>query len=207
MVFSMRMRLADHRGASQTDEARKARARPPYPRNVYRNMTKLRERIEQDEVFLDSTIVSHGFAPHLRDYDIVIEVPAAKPDGSGSYIEGRYRYRFTHCPEVHVTSAVRDDVWQESWDDHFIEYAAWENAGAPSGFVWGVGSADAYPGLSYVPDSPLADSWTKRLGRDMHEVCVESNAFVLRLVCHDSHVERLAVGDPVTGELTPIENP
>jgi hypothetical protein len=31
----------------------------------------------------------HGFTAYMRDYDVIIEVPAIRPDGSGSYIEGR----------------------------------------------------------------------------------------------------------------------
>jgi hypothetical protein len=131
-------------------------------------MGDLRDRIETDDLFLDSAIVSHGFAAHRRDYDIVIDVPAAKPAGRESYIEGRYLYRFTHCPEIHLTSAVPDANWRQSWDDIFIDYAAWEQAGSPGGFVWDVGLY-AYPGLSYVRDSALARSWSERLGRNMHE--------------------------------------
>ena len=39
----------------------------------------------------------------------------------------------------------------------------------------------------------------------MHEVAIETNVFTLRLVCHDLRVDQLAVGDPWTRELTPIE--
>jgi hypothetical protein len=168
-------------------------------------MADLKNRIEQDDLFMDSGVHSHGFAPHLRDYDVVIEVPAAKLDGSAtSYIEGRYLYRFTHCPEVHVTSVMQGDTWQKAWEDLFIDYEEWERAGAPPGFVWGVRFADAYPGLSYVSDSKLAASWSERLNREMHEICIETNVFLLRLVCYDLRVERLAVGDPITGELTDV---
>jgi hypothetical protein len=45
----------------------------------------------------------------MRDYDVIIEVPAIRPDGSGSYIEGRYRYRFTHCVEAAVKTKVPPD--------------------------------------------------------------------------------------------------
>jgi hypothetical protein len=41
--------------------------------------------------------LADGFAPFLLDYDVVTEVPAAKPDGTVSYVLGRCRYRFTHC--------------------------------------------------------------------------------------------------------------
>jgi hypothetical protein len=174
-------------------------------------MGALRERIEADELFLDSAIVSHGFTDYLRDYDVVIDVLAALPpevptgDSTGSYIAGRYRYRFTHCPEVRITSIVKDEAWRYSWDDVFTDYQAWEAAGNPEGFVWGVKWADAYPGLSYVTDESLAAPWTERLAHDMHEVAIETNAFTLRLVCHDLRVDQLAVGDPWTRKLTPIQ--
>jgi len=173
-------------------------------------MPSLRERIEADDRFLDSVIVSHGFTQYLRDYDLVINVPAALPpdvpieDTTGSYIEGRYRYRFTHCPEVRVTTEIRDEVWQYSRDDEFIDYQAWEAAGYPAGFVWGVNHADAYPRLSYVTDSPLAASWAERLAREMHEVVIETNVIALRLVCHDLRLDQIGRGDPWTRELTPV---
>jgi hypothetical protein len=174
-------------------------------------MANLRERIEADERFFDSAIVSHGFTEYLRDYDVVIDVPAALPpevpigDTTGSYIQGRYRYRFTHCPEVRVSTEVRDEVWQYSWDDVFIDNEAWEAAGNPEGFVWGVNWADADPGLSYVTDSPLAVSWSERLAQEMHEIAIETNTVALRLVCYALRINQLAVGDPWTRELTPLD--
>jgi hypothetical protein len=58
-------------------------------------------------MLLDSALIEHRYAPHLRDYEVTIDVPAAKHDGGGeSYFEGRYVYRFTHCPEVHVTTPL-----------------------------------------------------------------------------------------------------
>lgn len=174
-------------------------------------VSDLRDRIEADERFFDSAIVSHGFTEYLRDYDVVIDVPAALPadvpigDTTGSYIQGRYRYRFTHCPEVRVVTTVRDDVWRLSWDDTFTDYERWEAAGNPEGFVWGVNWADAYPGMSYLSDSTLAASWTERLAREMHEIAIETNTFNLQLVCHDLRVHQLAIGDPWTRQLTPLD--
>jgi hypothetical protein len=165
----------------------------------------VRERIEQDSLLFDSAVVSHGFAPFLRDYDVVIEVPAAKPDGSSSYIMGRFRYRFTHCPEAHANSTVDTEIWRRSWDDLFTDYQAWEAAGAPAGYVWGVRYAAAYPGMSYVALSASARQWTEQLDREMHEVRIETNAWVLRLVFHDLRVEQLAAGDPTTGALTDLQ--
>jgi hypothetical protein len=72
-------------------------------------------------------------------------------DIRGFDLNTRYfdRYRFTHCPDVVAASTVGPDVWRRSWDDVFTDYEAWELAGAPDGYVWGVWWADAYPGMSY----------------------------------------------------------
>jgi hypothetical protein len=67
----------------------------------------------------------------MRDYDVIVEVPAAKPDGSGSYIEGQYRYRFTHCVEVHVGTIVKPDAWKLSWTDECSRGTMPESAAAP----------------------------------------------------------------------------
>jgi hypothetical protein len=174
-------------------------------------VTSLRERVESDELFFDSGIISHGYAAHLRDYDVVLDVPAALPAGvpigdtTGSYIQGRYSYRFTHCPEIRLVSTVSDETWRQSWDDLFIDYKAWERAGKPEGFAWYVGWVDAYPGLSYVVDPPVAASWAQRLNTDMHEVEIETNVFILRLVFHDLRIEQLAVGDPQTRTLKAMD--
>jgi hypothetical protein len=178
-------------------------------------VTTFARRVDEEgnERFYDSAVVSHGFTRYNRDYDVVIETVAALPpevpigDTTGSYVEGRYRYRFTHCVEAHVSTVVRDDVWRYSWDDVYTDYDAWQAAGTPEGFVWGTDFADAYPGLSYVADSSRAARWTERLGREMHETVIETNTFTLHLVCHDLRIERLAIGNPTTGELTELEAP
>ena len=134
------------------------------------------------ELFFDSAIVEHRFVPYLRDYDVLIDVPAARPNGRGSYIEGRYRYRFTHCPIAQVATAVRDEVWRVSWADLFTDYGAWERAGTPDGYVWGVCYSEAYPGLTYIADSRLAREWSARFGYPMHEVQIETNGHNLTIV-------------------------
>lgn len=163
------------------------------------------ERIGHDQLLFDSGIVSHGFAPFLRDYDVVVDAPAAKPDGSGSYISGRYRYRFTHCVEAVARTVLTAEDWRKSWDDVLTDYGAWERAGSPEGYVWGVEWALAYPGMSYVGQSERARRWTEGVGREMHEVRIESNALDLTLVFHDLRVDQLAIGDPAPGALDPIE--
>jgi hypothetical protein len=160
--------------------------------------------LEQWPMF-DNAIVRHGFAPYMRDYEVEVVALAAVPNGSRSYQEGRYRFVFTHCVVADVQTSVRDDVWPRSWADVFIDYAAWEAAGCPDGYVWGVNDMAAYPGARYLPESPTAAEWSRRLGRPMHEVRIETNAHNLTLVFHELRVHRTDEGNPDTGHLAPID--
>jgi hypothetical protein len=153
----------------------------------------------------DGAVVSHGFTSYMRDYDVTVEVPAANPDGSGSYIASRLRYRFTHCVEAHIETTVGPDVWRTSWSDEFIDHGSWTATGEPDGYVWGVEWSEAYPGPSRVADSPRARSWTNKLDQAMHEIRIQTNAFLIDLVCHGLIVTELAVGDPRTRELKPVD--
>jgi hypothetical protein len=168
-------------------------------------MTDLRDHDWASDPIFDSAVMRHGFTAYMRDYDVVIEVPALRPDGNGSYVEGRYRYRFTHCVDVAVKTKVPPDAWRQSWSDVFIDYPAWQKAGEPSGFVWGVEWAEAYPGVEYVEPSDSAAAWTEKVGKPMHALRIETNAYLIDLVCHDLVVTPLAVGDPRTGDLKPVD--
>jgi hypothetical protein len=144
----------------------------------------LHEKLEFYDPF-DVAILQHGYAAHLRDYELLAETQW----GEGR--AGRYRYVFTHCVYSSCETRVRDDVWPLSWDDHFTDYQAWERAGQPEGYVWGTCWALAYPGLQYVKSSPRAAEWTGRVGREMHEITLETNAYFLIIVFHDLIVEKL----------------
>jgi hypothetical protein len=170
----------------------------------------LAERISaENDWFMDSWVVRHGFEPRGRDYDIVITAIAAlRPDvpigdSTGSYVEGRYRYRFTHCPEAQFATVVDDRIWREYWEE-----AVGDELGDsyPERSYWRGQAADTFPGLSIL-DSPRAARWAERFGREMYEVHVETNRWTLQLVCHDVEVMRLAVGDPRTGELAELDTP
>ena len=151
------------------------------------------ERLEQ---LFDLPILSHGFAPHQRDYVVEGEV------GGRSEHRGRYRFTFTHRVVANLTTAVRDGTWRVSWDERFVDDRDWLAAGGPAGYVRGVNWSLAYPGPSLVDGSPLAAGGGERLGHAMHEAIVETNAFRLQLVFHDLRVERtgdhVSVYDPVT---------
>jgi hypothetical protein len=152
----------------------------------------------------DSAIIAHGFAAHMRDYDVIADIPAAQPGHRTSYIAARLRYRFTHCVSAHCESKVTPETWSASWGDEFIEYDAWLDAREPSGFVWGVNSSGAYPGPDWIDGSSAAAEWSERLGRPMREFELVTEAFHLRLVFHDVRVTTLAEGDPETGTLTEL---
>lgn len=156
----------------------------------------VRERIERDDLFFDNALIAHGYAPHMRDYDVVIDVVASRPDAPGSYVAERVRYRFTHCVEATTRTTVGADAWRRSWDDVLIDRDAWLAAGEPDGYVWGVKWSAASPGLRYVEHSGRAAEWTERIGREMHEVSIETNAFEIHLVFHDFVVDQLAEFSP-----------
>ena len=163
----------------------------------------VRHKLEASPLF-DNAIIEHHFTPYLRDYDIIIDVAAATPNSKRSYIEGRYMFRFTHCVLAEVTTAVSDRGWRDSWGDEYIDYTAWEKAGAPDGYVWGVCESDVYPVLTYIEESPLAKEWSNRLGYPMSEVSIETNGHDIRLVFHDVIIRKIAQGDPETQQLTPL---
>lgn len=83
------------------------------------------------DLMFDSWVISHGQTEYVRDYDIVIALPAARPDGSGSYIEGHYRVRFSHSPIQQCETVLPDETWRAS-----SEYGP-VNAGAHQGRATG----------------------------------------------------------------------
>lgn len=139
--------------------------------------------------FVDVGILHHGFAPHMRDYDVVFEALWGKKDWADA--KGTYRLRFTHCPEATTTTGVSDAAWKEAWSDAFIDHAQWVAADEPKGFFWGVAWSTAYPGLDYIEDSPRARAWSERFGKPMNEVSIATEAFQIRVVFHDFTVTKL----------------
>lgn len=139
----------------------------------------------------DFAVLSHGFAVHGRDYDIVIQdVIGPRP--------GTYRLTFTHVVAANFETAVRDDVWPKSWDDIFLD---WERAKDLDGYVWGTNWSNAYPGVSCLPDDPEAAKWTVRLGRPMHAVRLETDRFRLWLVFHDLQTQLVGTDTSTVGQV------
>lgn len=146
---------------------------------------QIREALSTDGLLFDTAISRHGFTPYMRDYEVVVVVPRGS----------QHVFRFSHCPFVEVFTGVRDEVWRHSWDDVFTDYSAWEAAGQPAGYVWGVCDSLAFPGPTYLEDSKLAEEWTSRLGKLMHEVLIQTNGHNIRVVFHDLHITELREGD------------
>jgi hypothetical protein len=140
--------------------------------------------------FMDVGILSHGFATHMRDYDVIFEALWGKTKWADA--KGTYRLRFTHCPEVMTMTAVSESAWKQAWSDVYVDHSRWVAAGEPDGFVWGACWSTAYPGLSYREDSALARQWPERFGLPMHEATIATEAYRIQIVFHDFTVTKLS---------------
>jgi len=132
---------------------------------------------------IDFGVMHHGFAPHGRDYVLVLQAA------------GTYEMILTHVVELHYETRVHDQVWPKSWDDCLTDYAAWEAAGEPDGYVWGTNWSLAYPGLDTPDDDPIAAQWSQRLGKPMFFLALETDRFRLSLVFHDVRTRKLSDDD------------
>jgi len=149
----------------------------------------VKERVEENPL-LDVAILSHGFAPHMRDYDVLIEAMWGKKEWGDA--KGRYLCRFSHCPEAHLVTTLNGAAWRQSWADAFTDYAEWEKNGEPEGFVWGVCYSDAYPGMRYIDNSELAAKWSEGFEKEMHEAIIETNAFKLQIIFYDFTITKIS---------------
>jgi hypothetical protein len=128
--------------------------------------------------------MSHGFAPHGRDYFFIIQ--NCLGDATGTF-----RVTFTHCVEYQYFTALNAKTWIESWEDLFTDYAEWEKAGEPSGYVWGTNWSNAYPGIKNLVTSERALYWRDSLGKSMHEFELETDRFIIKLVFHALEIEKI----------------
>ena len=145
---------------------------------MYRMLT-VAELLER-ETFFDAGIYRHGFVDYMRDYELVVGGRDGPPRTDV------HRYLFVGCAEAHYESAVRPEVFAASLPDDFVLSGPdYPDKDDPVGFIWGVRYSSAYPGLTYEADGARAREWAARLGRPMHEVLIETEAFRLRLVFAD----------------------
>lgn len=123
----------------------------------------------------DGGLLHHGFTDYLRDY--FFEVDLRGPEGSAADGPQGTRLLFKNCVHADVRTVVDAAVWLKSMDDALLE----PSPGVP-GYVCGIRSQLAYPGLRLVEPSPEAADWSQRLGIGFHEVMFEGNAHQISLV-------------------------
>lgn len=140
-----------------------------------------------DDVF-DQAVLFHGFTDYMRDYDIYIYATA---DPRAGIKPEHLRYRFTHCVQAAVTTALSPDVWRRSLDERLIDH---EQSRDLDGYVWGVKWQDLYPGIKLVPDSPNATRWSHDIGIPFHEATIEMNGHTIVLVFSDLTVTTMSTG-------------
>lgn len=138
-----------------------------------------------DDVF-DHAVVFHGFADHLRDYDIYIDI-AARDRTPMSHL----RYRFTHCVRATAITAVAPETWRRSLDERFLDV---DQGRELDGYVWGVRWQVLYPGLHLVQESAEAAGWTRDVGIPFHEAAMQTNGHDLSLIFSDLVVSDVAAG-------------
>lgn len=138
---------------------------------------------------VDFGVLQHGFAPHGRDYILILQAAAT------------YEVTLTHVVEAHYETRVADEVWPVSWGDILTDYTAWEAAGSPDGYVWGNNWSLAYPGVSAPESSPAADGWTARLGRPMWAASVETDRFKLSIIFHSARAKKLSDDNSLVGSV------
>lgn len=134
---------------------------------------------------LDFAVLGHGWAKHGRDYIVIVE------DCLGGS-PGQHEITLTHCLSIEYETRVRDEVLTRSWAEEFTDYKKWQESGEPDGYVWGTDWSNAYPGLTIVENSKRARDWTKRLGKEMYEVTLETDRFFMSIIFHSVKTRKLS---------------
>lgn len=133
----------------------------------------------------DFGVMEHGFAPHGRDYRFVIQDGLCRDPGT-------YELIFTHVVDLHYKTRIGENSWQISWADEFTDFAAWEAAGEPEGYVFGTNWSLAYPGIKVPHASPEAEDWSKRLRRPMYSASIETDRFCISLIFSEVRHRKLS---------------
>ena len=139
------------------------------------------------EELSDETIMTHGFAPHNRDFVMGVYI-SSELSTPGNDRGNDKVYTFVATVEVEYLCVVGRRGY--SLDPIYLDVDAWKAVGGPDdGVVWGKNFLSLNEHVDYVADSEAALRWTARLGFEFHEVRIESSEFHIRLVFHDLIVE------------------
>jgi hypothetical protein len=141
-------------------------------------MITVKELLKRED-FFDAAIMRHGFTDYMRDYEIIVAARNGPPNTDV------HKYQFIGCVEAHYQTKLKG-AFAQSLSDEFV-YAGpdYPDKGEPDGFIWGVRFAEAYPGMEYLETSARAEYWSGLMGRTMHEITVETNVYLLRIVFAD----------------------
>jgi hypothetical protein len=141
-------------------------------------MLTVKELLEREGLF-DAVVLRHGFTDYMRDYDIIVGARNGPPNTDV------HKYQFVGCVEAHYQVKLREGFTQSLSDEYVYSGPDYPDKEEPDGFIWGVRFAEARPGLAYVENGERAEYWSRALGRKMHEILLETNAYYLRLVFAD----------------------
>ena len=130
---------------------------------------------------IDFGVMSHGFAPHGRDYLWVVEAPS-----------GTYEITLTHVVELRYETRVLNRAEAGSWDDLLTDYATAYLPGAPEGYVWGSNWSLAYPGLAAPDNDTAAAQWSERTGRPMYAMSSETDRFKVSIIFRGSRSRKFS---------------
>jgi hypothetical protein len=132
------------------------------------------------EDFSDAAIMRHGFTDYMRDYDVIVGARNGPPNTDV------HKYQFIGCVEAYYETRL-GEIFEHSLTDDFVYSGPdYPNKPDPDGFIWGVRFAETWVGgLEYIDDGERARHWSNIIGRKMHEVTIETNAYFLRLVFAD----------------------
>ncbi len=143
-------------------------------------MTITVKELLQREDFFDAAIMRHGFTDYMRDYEIIVGGRNGPPNTDV------HKYQFIGCVEAEYRTSLDPQTFAQSLPDKFVYSGPdYPYEQVPKGFIWGVRYSNAYPGLRYLDNRERARHWSHLMGRKMHEVTLETEAFHLRLVFAD----------------------
>ncbi|MEU8544160.1 hypothetical protein AB0C52_29900 [Streptomyces sp. NPDC048717] len=140
-----------------------------------------------DQIF-DHAVVYHGYTTYMRDYEVVVHVTS---DSRTGIAPAHLRYLFRYCVEVRCETSLRPETWRVSLDDRLVDSVTGDGL---DGFVWGVEWQMLYPGARLLAEPEATRRWSKALGIDFHEACIESGAHKLTLLFSELQVSELPAG-------------
>jgi hypothetical protein len=136
----------------------------------------------------DHGLLHHAYTPSMRDYELVIT--ASSDPRLGRPVE-HYSYLVVTCVAATVESVLPPALWARSLDEELLHP---DPERVYDAFVWGVEWQPLYPTFDLVDQSDQAAAWSAALGREFHELELESNAHRIRLVFSELRVRQVDVG-------------